>query len=353
MLQRKRGCLAGGQPEWYRRRVNVRQDKERCKERYAMVKIVIPDDFPPVISGTPALARLQELGEVTVYTSRPDTEAELIQRIQGAHTVVNIRGYSKFGEAVLRACPTLKHLAIWGTGTDNVDLEAAARLGITVTNTPNTATEAIAEHCIALMLAVARNLIPINMQMRQGEWKRGMLTQLYGKTLGIIGTGVIGTRTAELGKGLGMEVIAWTFHPDPEKARRIGFQYIDSLDDLLQQSDVVSLHLRLSPQTERLINAEKLALMKPTAIFINTARGAIVDQQALYQALKAGKLAGAGLDVFVQEPIDPQDPLLQLSNVVLTPHTAGTTPEALQQGLNMAAENVAAFLQGTVQNRVV
>jgi D-3-phosphoglycerate dehydrogenase len=318
-----------------------------------MVKIVIPDDFPPVISGTPALARLREVGDVHIYTTRPEAEAELIRRIEGAHTVVNIRGYSKFHDGVLEACPTMKHLAIWGTGTDNVDLQAAARRGITVTNTPNTATDAIAEHCIALMLAVARKLLQINEQMRRGEWIRGMLTQLCGKILGIIGTGVIGTRTAQLGKGLGMEVIAWTYNPSLEKAQQIGFRYIDSLDNLLRQSDVVSLHLRLSPQTQGLINAEKLALMKPTAIFINTARGAIVDQQALYQALQAGKIAGAGLDVFVQEPIDPKDPLLQLPNVVLTPHTAGTTPEALQYGLHMTAENVANFLQGKVTNRVI
>ncbi len=318
-----------------------------------MVKIVIPDDFPPVISGTPALARLQEAGEVTIYTTRAESEGELLQRIEGAHTVVNIRGYSKFTEGVLQACPALKHLAIWGTGTDNVDLQAAVRLGITVTNTPNTATDAIAEHCIALMLAVARKLLQINEQMRRGEWVRGMLTQLCGKTLGIIGTGVIGTRTAQLGKGLGMEVIAWTYHPSTEKAQQFGFEYVDSLDELLRRADIVSLHLRLSPQTEGLLNAEKLALLKPTAIFINTARGAIVDQKALYQVLKKEKIAGAGLDVFVQEPIDPQDPLLQLPNVVLTPHTAGTTPEALQNGLNMTAENVINFLQGKVTNRVV
>jgi phosphoglycerate dehydrogenase-like enzyme len=123
--------------------------------------------------------------------------------------------------------------------------------------------------------------------------------------------------------------------------------------DALREADVVSLHLRYSPETERIIGVDELALMKPTALFINTARGQLVDQKALYAALRDGKIAGAGLDVFEQEPIDPQDPLLTLSNVVLSPHTAGTTPEALMNGLNLCAANVVAFLDGRVQNRVV
>jgi phosphoglycerate dehydrogenase-like enzyme len=319
----------------------------------ARAKIVIPDDFPPVISGTPALATLQAHGDVDIYTSRPDTENELIARIGGAHTVVNIRAYCKFTVDVLKACPALKHLAVWGTGTDNVDLQAAKALGILVSNTPNTATDAVAEQGLALMLAVARKIPIIDAQVKRGEWVRGMLTQLCTKTLAIIGTGVIGVRMAQLGKGIGMNVIGWSYHPDPTKAAAGGFRYVSTLAEALREADVVSLHLRYAPETERIIGAQQLALMKPTALLINTARGQLVDQKALYDALRTGKIAGAGIDVFEQEPIDARDPLLTLPNVVLSPHTAGTTPEALMNGLNLCAANVVAFLAGRVQNRVV
>jgi phosphoglycerate dehydrogenase-like enzyme len=319
----------------------------------ARAKIVIPDDFPPVISGTPALESLKNQGDVDMYTSRPDTQDELITRIRGAHTVVNIRASSKFTAEVLKACADLKHLAVWGTGTDNVDLPAAKALGILVTNTPNTATDSVAEQALALMLAAARQIPAIDTQVKHGEWVRGMLMQLAGRTLGIVGTGAIGLRMAQLGRGIGMHVIAWTYHPDPAKAEAVHFRYLPSLTDVLRQADVVSLHLRYSPDTERIIGAKELALMKPTALFVNTARGQLVDQKALYEALRDGKIAGAGLDVFEQEPIDPRDPLLTLPNVVLSSHTAGTTPEALMNGLNLCAANVDAFLAGHVQNRVV
>lgn len=316
-------------------------------------KIIIPDDFPPVISGTPALHTLQAHGDVTVYTSRPETQEELMARIREAHTVVNIRSYCKFTAEVLQACASLKHLAIWGTGTDNVDLAAAQAAGIVVTNTPNTATDAVAEHALTLMLAVARQVPSLDAQVKRGTWVRGMLTQVCGKTLGIIGTGAIGLRMAQLGMGIGMAVIAWSLHPNQAAADRIGFRYVPTMADVLREADVVSLHLRSTPDTERLIGAQELALMKPTAILVNTARGQLVDQQALYAALRDKIIAGAGLDVFEQEPIAPDDPLLTLPNVVLSPHTAGTTPEALMNGLNLCAANVVACLQGWVQNRVV
>jgi D-3-phosphoglycerate dehydrogenase len=296
---------------------------------------------------------LQDHGEVIIHTTRPATEDELIARIRAAHTVVNIRAYCKFTAAVLQACPHLKHLAVWGTGVDNIDLQAAQALRITVTNTPNTATDSVAEQGLALMLAVARQIPTLDTYVKRGEWLRGRLSQLCGKTLGLIGTGAIGLRMAVLGKGIGMQVIAWTFHPDAAKAHTVGFRYVSTLAEVLREADVVSLHLRYSPQTERIIGAAEFGLMKPTAIFINTARGQLVDQHALYAALKDGQIAGAGLDVFEREPIDPHDPLLTLSNVVLSPHTAGTTPEALMNGLNLCAANVVAFLEGRIHNRVV
>jgi phosphoglycerate dehydrogenase-like enzyme len=318
-------------------------------------RIVIPDDSPAVISGTPALERIRAAGETVVYTSPPASEEDLIDRMRGAHTVVNIRGYCKFTSSVLDATSgTLKHLAIWGTGTDNVDLPMARRLGIVVSNTPNTATDAIAEHCLAMLLALGRRLRELDASVRQGRWERGMLFQCLGKTLGIIGTGAIGTRFAELGAAIGMRVIAWTLHPDAEKAARARFTYVDTLDRLLGESDVVSLHLRSSPDTRGLLGAAAFARMRPGAIFINTARGDIVDEAALAQALRSGRLAGAGIDVFSREPVPAGHPLLTAPNAILTPHTSGTTPEALANGLNLCAENVTRFLaRGEVVHRVV
>jgi len=320
-----------------------------------LVRIVIPDDSPPVISGTPALSRIQTAGETVVFDTPPASAYDLIERARGAHTVVNIRSYCKFPAEVLQALSgTLKHLAIWATGTDNVDLGAAQRLGIVVSNTPNTATEAVAEHCLALLLAVTRRIIGLDAAVRLGAWPRGMLIQCRGKVLGIIGTGAIGTKFGELGRGIGMRVVAWEPHPDLVKAERAEFTYLPSLASVLTEADVVSLHLRSSPETRGLLGAKEFARMRKGAIFINTARGDIVDEQALADALRTGKLAGAGLDVFAQEPVPRDSALLSLPNVVLTPHTAGTTPEALANGLNLCAENVICYItRGEVANRVV
>lgn len=309
------------------------------------MKIVIPDDYPTVISGTRHLEKLKELGEVKVYTTKPQNTEELVRRIKDADIIINLRAYCKFPAEVLKTAEKLKMISVWGTGTDNIDLDAARELGITVTTTPDTATESVAEHALALMLAAARKIPQTNRQVKEGKWIRGLTTQLYGKTVGVIGTGVIGSHFAKLAKGIGMNVIAWTFNPSDEKAENIGFKYVP-LEQLLRESDVVSIHLRLSDQTEGLIGKNEIAKMKPTAFIVNTARGRILDSKALVEALKEGKIAGGGLDVFKKEPIDPHDPLLDFDNIVLTPHSAGQTPEVVDKGLNMAVENIADFLSG-------
>jgi len=316
-----------------------------------LVRIVVPDDYPPVLSGTEALERLRALGKVTLFDTRPGSVTELLARTSEAPIVVNIRAYCRFTEEVLAQSPSLRLISVWGTGVDNIDLVSATRLGVLVTNTPNTSTEAVAEHALALMLAVARRITVIDRQVREGRWVRGLVNQLNGKTLGIVGTGAIGVQMARLGKGIGMKVQAWTLHPSSERAESVGFRYV-SLEELLKTSDVVSLHLRLSKDTERLIDASKLALMKPTAILVNTARGGLVDQEAIIEALTSNRIAGAGLDVYEREPLDPSCPLLNLENVVLTPHSAGQTREALDRGLNMAVDNVAAYLRGAPENVV-
>ncbi len=229
-----------------------------------------------------------------------------------------------------------------------MDLAAAAHHGVTVTNTPGVSAFSIAEHALALMLAVARRIPRVDAEIRQGHWPRGQAVQMHGKTLGILGLGAVGRQFARLGAGIGMRVMAWTMHPNPA----LGFELV-SLDDLMRSSDVISLHLRLSSETRSFIGKREIEKMKPSAILINTARGAIIAEQALLDALNSNRIAGAGLDVFEAEPLPDGHPLTRLHNVVLTPHSAGVTPEALEAGLKLSIDNVWNFLDGRPTNVVV
>lgn len=311
-------------------------------------RIVIPDDYPAVMASSPSYRRFLEHRQVTYHGSLPGSEAGLVERIRDAEIVINIRSSCKFTESVLAHCPSLRLLSLWGTGTDNVDLGAAAQQRITVTNTPAVSAVSIAEHCLALLLGVARRIAVIDRQTRAGEWPRAQTTQVAGKTLGVIGLGAIGSRFARLGESIGMRVLCWTMNP----AAKQGFDMV-GLDQLLRESDAVSLHLRLSDATRGFLSRERFGMMKQSAIFINTARGPIVDEEALVESLSEGRLAGAGLDVFAVEPLAPGHPLTKLENVLLSPHSAGVTPEALEAGLSLALENVERFLAGRPQNVVV
>jgi phosphoglycerate dehydrogenase-like enzyme len=261
--------------------------------------------------------------------------------------VINIRATSRFTRDVLNHSPKLRMISIWGTGTDHVDLEAAKALRIQVTNTPGVSAIAVAEHTLSLIMAAAKQTIGIDRQVREGKWPRASVSQLHGKTLGLIGTGTIGREVARLGKGIGMHVIAWTFHPKGDIAEWVSFE------DVFRRSDALSVHVRQSPKTARMIRQEHFELMKPTAVFINTARGGIVHEPDLIEALRTNRIAGAGLDVFETEPLAPNSPFFSLSNVVLTPHSAGITPEATEAGLALAIENVFAWLAGRPMNVVV
>ena len=305
-----------------------------------MPLIVIPDDAPPVLGTSPALGCLARGGEIRYHDTLPGDEDRLIERIRDAEVVVNIRSSSRFTARVLDGAPRLRLISIWGTGTDNIDLPAAARRGVAVTNTPGVAARSVAEHALALMLAVARRIPRMDAGTRAGIWARGQSVELRGKTLGIVGLGAIGREFARLGQGIGMRVIAWTVHPDPA----LGFTLAER-DELFRTSDVVSLHLRLTPEMRASVGAREFGLMKPGAILVNTARGALVDETALVEALSSGRIGGAGLDVFETEPLPAAHPLGRLDNVVLTPHCAGITPEALEAGLQMAVDNVLAFLR--------
>ena len=307
--------------------------------------IIIPDDFPRAISGTKAEEKLKTLGEVQIYSDKAKTQEELIERIKEAEVVINIRAYTHLNEAVLASCRNLKLISIWGTGTDNVDLESARKLGITVTNTPGANALSVAEHTIAILLSLARQIPLLDREVRSGNWPRVEMVELSGKVLGLFGLGAIGRHVARMAKGLGMDVIAWTFHPSPGRARQSGVWFV-SKEELLPSSDVVSLHLRLTDETRGFFKKEDFDLMKPSAFFVNTARAGLIEPEALYEALRSKKIAGAALDAYDQEPLPPGHPLTTLPNVVFTPHNAGMTPEAVINGLMMAVENVEAFLAG-------
>jgi len=315
--------------------------------------IAVPDDYPSVFERTPAHERARAIGETKVVTARgADDEAELIRRIDRAKIAINIRAHARFTDGVFTACRNLKMVSIWGTGTDNIDLEAAGRHGVTVTNTPGVNAFAVAEHTIALMLAVARRIPKIDREMREGKWPRELLTQLLGKTLGVFGTGTIGARVAALGRALGMDVLGWSARGDAAHVASVGARAATK-EEILRQADVITLHLRLAPDTRGFLSRRELGGLKRTAILINTGRGALVDRDALLEALKSGRIAAAGLDVFHDEPLKADDPLLALDNVVLSPHNAGQTAEVIRDGLLRAVENVANYLKGQPTDVVV
>ncbi|HXH81777.1 MAG TPA: NAD(P)-dependent oxidoreductase [Candidatus Tectomicrobia bacterium] len=315
--------------------------------------IVVPDDFPSVFEGSAAHQRAKQLGETVVFTARgADDRDELIRRIGRARVAVNIRAHARFDDAVFAACKQLQMVSVWGTGTDNIDLEAAGRRGVTVTNTPGVNAFAVAEHAIALMLAVGRKIPRIDREMRGGAWPREMLTQCLGKTLGVFGTGTIGARVIELGRALGMDALAWSARGDDARTAALHARPA-SKEDILRQADFVSLHLRLTPETRGFLGRKDFTLMKRSAILINTGRGALVEREALVDALRQNRIAGAGLDVFHDEPLKPDDPVLALPNVVLSPHNAGQTPEVIRDGLLRAVANVERWLQGTPTDVVV
>ncbi|MBI4338119.1 MAG: hypothetical protein HY683_09875 [Chloroflexi bacterium] len=315
-----------------------------------MAHIVVVDDDPPVIGGSPTEAALRQLGEVTVHRSRPAQPDALAERVREADVVVAVYGTTRFTAAVLEQAPRLKLIARVGVGIDNIDLAACHQRGVLVANTPGANAEAVAEGAITLALAVARWVPAVDRMTREGRWPQGEpITQLCGKTLGVVGTGHIGRRMAQLGKGLGMKVIAWTFHPSAERAREMAVEFV-ALEELMRTADVVSVSVRSSPDTQKLIGRRLIGLMQPTAILVNTARGDVVDEEALVEALRQKRIRGAGLDVYTTEPLRQDNPLTTLENVVLFPHNTGMVPE--RQTKNIVVANIRGFLAGRPANVV-
>ncbi|PJF47513.1 MAG: phosphoglycerate dehydrogenase [Chloroflexi bacterium] len=253
------------------------------------------------------------------------------------------RGKGRITRALMRACGTsLKAVSRAGAGLDTVDLGAAKELGVAVIFAPGLNAQTTAEHTVMLMMMAARKAAFLDAQVKAGCWsvRNGYEgVELNGKTLGVIGLGSIGARVAQIGQALGMQVIYWS-----RRTRDARFAY-RALDDLLREADVISLHIALSEETQGLIGARELALMKPGAILVNTARGALIDQRALTEALCVGRLGAFAADVLAQQPPSPDDPLLRCERVTLTPHVAGLTDRTYREVCLFCARNVLAVLR--------
>ena len=316
------------------------------------IQIVVPGDAPVQIAGSPHLEKLRPYGDVVLYDTRPASVAEKIARVQDAEVIMNTRGAVTWGEAEFSRLPKLKMITTCSIGTDMFDLDAAKARGIAICNQPGRTAPVVAEHIFGLMFAVAKRTAYFTAAMKNGNWPRLDNAMLQGKTLGIIGTGNTGAEMARLARAIGMEVIAWTFHPSVERGEQLGVRFVE-WDALLETADVISLHVALTGDTEGLIGKAELAKMKKGVLLLNGARGAIVDTDALADALNRGQVGGAGIDVFEEEPTPSDHPLFACDQVVLTPHCADMTPEGVDLLNSGAVENVIAFLEGRTQNAVV
>jgi phosphoglycerate dehydrogenase-like enzyme len=309
-------------------------------------RLLVLDDDEGRIAGAPAMARLRELAEVTVL-DRPLVDGDL-DTLAGVRVLLAIRERTRLDAALLERLPSLELILQTGGHAYHVDQDAATERGIVValSRRAQMASASVPELTFGLMLAVLRRIHPLAAQLAAGDWPAAMGGTLAGRTLGILGLGRHGRPVARIAAAFGMLVLAWDRDPgrayadDEPVAERL------PLDDLLARSDVVSVHLKLSPESTGLLDADRLARLRPGAILVNTARGAIVDEQALLEALAAGRLAGAGLDVFATEPLPAGHPLRTAPNVVLTPHIGWKVEEVFAEWAEIAAEQLAAWLDG-------
>ncbi|MEM2277722.1 MAG: hydroxyacid dehydrogenase [Zestosphaera sp.] len=279
-----------------------------------------------------AVKLLEDAGIQVVYREYP-SEKELSELVTDIDILL-VRSKPLVTAEVISKAEKLKIIARAGVGLDNIDVKVAEAKGIKVINTPEAPTRSVAELAIGLMLAVARKIAYSDRKMREGRWvkKEAEGVELKGKTLGIIGFGRIGREVAAIAsKGLGMKILYYdVYRASPEVEKELGATYVD-LETLVRESDVVSVHVPLTSETRGLVSEGLLKLMKKNAILINTSRGAVVDTKALIKALNEGWIAGAGLDVYEEEPLPPNHPLTQLDNVVLTPHIGASTEEAQER----------------------
>ena len=289
--------------------------------------------------------RLRQAGLDPHYLGQPDEALpaeELSQLLRGAE--VYVVGNAQVPRRVIEGCPTLRLICKYGVGVDNIDLAAAAERGVQVTNAPGANAISVAEMTMGTMIYLSRKLREIERSLREGHWRLQAGSELYGRTLGIVGLGNIGKQVAIRARAFGMQVLANDIVDYPEFCKQYEVEPVD-LDQLLSRADIVTLHVPLTSLTRRMIGEAQLARMRRGSILIDTARGGVVDESALYRALAEGHLAAAAVDVFEQEPLG-ESPLRSLDNVILTPHMAGITYEAAERIASRTLENVLAYLAG-------
>jgi D-3-phosphoglycerate dehydrogenase / 2-oxoglutarate reductase len=279
---------------------------------------------------------------------RPELAQEGLAEAIAPYSGLIVRSQTKVTEEVLDSAEWLKVIGRAGIGLDNVDVEAATRRGILVVNAPQSNIVSAAEHTIALMLAQARNIPQANSALRAGRWERERFqgVELHGKTLGVIGLGRVGTMVAQRALAFGMRVVAYDPYVSKDRAKQLGVELMPNLEALLVQSDILTIHLPRTPETEGLIGEREIGLMRDGARIVNTSRGGIVDERALVNAIRDGKLGGAALDVFAEEPVPQAHPLLVLEQVVATPHLGASTQEAQDKAGTAIAEMVRLALRG-------
>ena len=319
------------------------------------MKIVVLDGYtenPGDLSWT----ELEKLGQLTVYDRTAYGESPLIaQRIGDAEVIVTNK--TPISQQTLEQCPNLKLIAVLATGYNVIDCAAARKKGVSVVNVPTYGTASVSQYSIALLLEICHHIGHHDQSVHAGNWANNAdwcywdypLIELEGKTMGIIGFGRIGQAEGRIARALGMRVLAYDLYPS-DSGRAIG-EYVD-LDTLYRQSDVISLHCNLTPENTRMINKDSIAKMKDGVILINNARGQLIDEQDVADALNSGKLAAAGLDVVYTEPIREDNPLLKAKNCIITPHISWAPKESRQRIMDVTAENIRAFLAGRPQNVV-
>jgi glyoxylate reductase len=280
----------------------------------------------------------------------PPPKKTIIEKAKNVDALATLLS-DKIDAEVFNAAPRLKIVSQLAVGYDNIDITEATKRGIYVTNTPEVLTDTTADFAWALLMALARRVIEADKYVRTGQWKVGwhpdMMAgrDIYNATIGVVGAGRIGYAVAKRATGFSMKILFYDVVPRPEIEKDFGAKKVD-LDTLLKESDFVSIHVPLMKETQHLINEQKLKLMKKTAYLINNSRGPVVDEKALYKALKEGWIAGAGLDVFEQEPTPADNPLLKLDNVAVAPHISSASIETRSKMGEMVAENLVAFFEG-------
>ncbi len=308
------------------------------------MRIVFPEGTGCVQSPEDLLP-VQKLGTVDFYEKPPQNKEDLVRRLRDAEVV--FLDYSVMDADVIQACAKLKFICFLGIGYANcVDVAAATKQGVTVAYTPGYGATSVAEFTLGLMLSLTRHIAGSYYSLKHGEWLSAKFqgVDLKGKTLGIVGLGPIGADVARLGAGIGMQMVGWTRHATPDRAQH-GLRLV-TLEEVFATADVVTIHLSLNAQTERLISRALLARMKPTAFFINTSRAKLVDNAALAELLQQGRIAGAALDVHEEEPAPMNYQFATLPNVLVTPHIGYNSKEAGQNMLRIAYATLDAFLKG-------